>query len=134
MPPLSRRAVAVAFTALVLVGCAVAGAGLLLRDRPEPRYRLAGASADRGHDALSAYGCTSCHTIPGVRDADATVGPPLERWAERGYVAGRLANTPENLVRWIMHPQEVVPGNAMPELDVSDADARDIAQYLYGLR
>ena len=45
-----------------------------------------------------------------------------------------LRNTPANLVRWIREPQAVVPGNAMPDMGVSEADARDIAAYLYTLR
>ena len=45
-----------------------------------------------------------------------------------------LRNSPANLVRWIRDPQGVVPGNAMPNMGVSDAEARDIAAYLYTLR
>jgi cytochrome c1 len=45
-----------------------------------------------------------------------------------------LRNTPPNLVRWIREPQAVVPGNAMPNMGVSEVDARDIAAYLYTLR
>jgi cytochrome c1 len=32
------------------------------------------------------------------------------------------------------HPQSVVPGNAMPEMGITEAQARDIASYLYTLR
>ncbi len=71
------------------------------------------------------FGCGSCHTIPGVRGADAMVGPPLN---------GRLPNTPENLVHWIVTPQTVEPGTAMPNLGVSEREARDMAAYLYKLR
>jgi cytochrome c1 len=45
-----------------------------------------------------------------------------------------LRNTPENLVHWVQHPQSVVPGNAMPEMGITEAQARDIASYLYTLR
>jgi len=134
VPPLSRRAVGLTTVLLMVAVAGVVVTGLLLRDHTEPRYRLAGTSADRGRAALAAYGCKSCHTIPGVRGSDATVGPPLSEWGDRVYVAGRLANTPDNLVRWIMHPQSVVPGNAMPDLGVDERAARDIAAYLYGLR
>ena len=80
------------------------------------------------------YGCPACHTIPGVKNANGNVGPPLARIGERTYIAGMLRNTPPNLVRWIREPQAVVPGNAMPDMGVSEADARDIAAYLYTLR
>ena len=49
------------------------------------------------------------------------------------YLAGVLSNTPDNMVTWIMHPQQIAPGSAMLELGVSERDARDIAAYLYTL-
>jgi cytochrome c1 len=52
----------------------------------------------------------------------------------RRYVAGHLENTPENLVRWIRHPQEVDRSNAMPDVGVTEADSWDIAAFLYTLR
>ena len=83
---------------------------------------------------MLAFGCTACHSVPGIAGANANVGPPLTRFGERTYVAGMLRNTPSNLVRWIRDPQGVVPGNAMPNMGVSEADARDIAAFLYTLR
>ena len=61
------------------------------------------------------------------------VGPPLTAWSERTVIAGYVPNTPEQLVHWIVMPQSVAPGNAMPNLGVTDDDARDIAAYLYSL-
>lgn len=90
--------------------------------------------AERGRQALSDYGCGACHTIPGVEDANATVGPPLDDWADRHYIAGLLSNTPANLIRWIQYPQAIEPGTAMPNMGVTDQDARDMAAYLYELR
>ncbi|HEX5831108.1 MAG TPA: c-type cytochrome [Gemmatimonadaceae bacterium] len=87
-----------------------------------------------GAVAIRAYGCGSCHTIPGIPGADALVGPPLQGLVRRAYVGGVLPNTPDNLVRWIRHPRQVSPRTAMPELGVTDADARDIAAYLYSRR
>jgi cytochrome c1 len=62
------------------------------------------------------------------------VGPPLGNVARRAVIGGRLSNTPDNLTRWIQDPQGVDPGNAMPNLGVSAAEARDIAAYLYTLQ
>lgn len=72
--------------------------------------------------------------IPGVTGAVGLVGPPLTAWAKRAYIAGNLANTPENLVRWIRQPQAVEPGTAMPDLGVEEGDARDMAAYLFSLQ
>jgi len=43
-------------------------------------------------------------------------------------------NTPANLFRWIRTPQQVEAGTAMPNLGVTEEQARDIASYLYTLR
>jgi cytochrome c1 len=61
------------------------------------------------------------------------VGPPLSHFAHRVVVAGVLPNEPEDLVRWIRDPQAVLPGNAMPDSGLSEAQARDVAAYLYTL-
>ena len=93
-----------------------------------------GGDAAAGRAAIRSYGCGACHTIPGVPGADALVGPPLTQFAYRQYVAGMLPNTPANLVTWIRTPQAVVPGNAMPDMGVTEADALNIAAYLATLR
>jgi cytochrome c2 len=90
--------------------------------------------AAQGWQKLQTYGCHTCHTIPGVPGFEAVVGPPLNRWAERHYIAGTLPNTPDNLVLWLQFPQSIEPGTAMPNLGVSEQDARDMGAYLYTLR
>lgn len=90
--------------------------------------------AKRGRDHMQYYGCGSCHTIPGVPGAHATVGPPLNRMGVRTYIAGTLPNSPQDLALWIQHPQQIHPATAMPELGVTPRDAEEIAQYLEQLR
>ncbi|HEX7120164.1 MAG TPA: hypothetical protein VF212_15320 [Longimicrobiales bacterium] len=92
-----------------------------------------GGDPSRGARLLGNYGCGECHVIPGVAHADASVGPPLTEWAARSYIAGALWNTPANLMLFIMDPQSVEPGTAMPDLDVDTAAARDMAAYLFTL-
>lgn len=92
---------------------------------PDPR---------RGAIALQQYACATCHRIPGIVGAIAHVGPPLDGIASRKYLAGRLPNTPENMLRWIREPKSVSPATLMPDLDVTDAHARDIAAYLATLK
>lgn len=36
-------------------------------------------------------------------------------------------------MQWVMNPQAVEPGTAMPDLGVSEPEARHIAAYLYTL-
>jgi mono/diheme cytochrome c family protein len=89
---------------------------------------------ERGRRAITQYGCATCHRIPGVVGANAPVGAPLEAVGTRGFLAGVLPNTPENMVRWIRHPQAINPKSAMPDLGVTERDAQDIAAYLLTLR
>jgi cytochrome c len=93
-----------------------------------------GGDAAAGKESIRRYGCQGCHDIPGIRDARGVVGPPLEHLSKRIYLAGELPNTTENLMRWIQHPHSVHPRTAMPEMGVTDQDARDIAAYLYTLK
>jgi cytochrome c1 len=93
-----------------------------------------GGDPHRGKAAISAYGCGTCHTVPGVRGADALVAPPLTSMGQRGYIGGVMKNTPANLIRWIQDPPAVDPMTAMPKLNVTESDARDIASYLYTLK
>jgi cytochrome c len=92
-----------------------------------------GGNAAAGRDAIRKYGCYACHTIDGVAGARGLVGPPLDGLATREYIAGELPNTAANLMRWIQHPRAVEPHTAMPEMNVSEQDSRDIAAYLYTL-
>jgi cytochrome c len=95
---------------------------------------VAGGDAERGEVLLFSFGCGACHIIPGVVGADGTIGPPLDGFGQRAYIAGRLPNRPENLLRWIQDPEGVEPGTAMPTLPVGDDEARHMAAYLYTLQ
>ena len=95
---------------------------------------LTGGDWKKGATAIRDAGCASCHTIPGIHGADSHVGPPLTGISQRTYLAGILANTPENLVKWIQNPPGVDEKTAMPDMHLSESDARDIASYLYTLR
>ncbi len=88
------------------------------------------ADAVRGKAALSQYGCNGCHKIPGITGADVDVGPPLAGLARRQLIAGEIANTADQMVRWLRNPQEVDPSTAMPNLGVTERDARDMAAFL----
>jgi cytochrome c1 len=49
----------------------------------------------------------------------------------RVYVGGVVPNSPQNLVRWIVSPQAFSPRSAMPATGISEAEARNVATYLY---
>lgn len=97
----------------------------------EPEWTPPEGDTEQGRVAIRRHGCGACHSIPGITGANARVGPRLDGIVEQSFIAGKLSNSPENLARWIQDPQEVTPGTAMPDLDVSETEARDIAAYLY---
>jgi len=116
-------AAVVCASVIVTLGCSLS----------QPYRTVAGGDASRGARALENYGCGSCHVIPGVRNADGMVGPPLNWFGRRTMIAGEVANTPDTLVAWIMNPQRIEPRTVMPNLGVRESDARDMAAYLYRL-
>ena len=122
--------------AFVLAMCAPAALSLpgLRASVAGQEREVPGGDPSRGPAAIQKYGCIACHVVPGVVGARGQVGPALNGLTGRSIIAGRLSNTPENLVQWIRDPQGVSPGTVMPNMGVSDADARDIAAYLYTLR
>ena len=97
-------------------------------------FAAVAGNAARGKVALAQYACASCHIIPGVTAPPGRVGPTLASIGSRSIVAGLLANTPEQMIAWIRRPQAVSPGTAMPDMGVSEQDARDMAAYLETLR
>ncbi|MBB3593094.1 mono/diheme cytochrome c family protein [Rhizobium sp. BK529] len=77
------------------------------------------------------YGCGGCHVIPGIPGADGKVGGPLIDLRQRLYIGGVASNTSENLVQWIVFPQRFSANSGMPATGISEAEARDLAAYLY---
>lgn len=117
--------------AAALLAAALLGA---CEPEPPPEHRIPGAHAGRGRAVVADYGCGACHLVPGVPGPAGMVGPPLAGFGRRAMIAGVVANRPDNLVRWLLDPPSVAPGTAMPDLGLSEAQARDVAAFLYTLR
>ncbi|MGZ7100234.1 MAG: c-type cytochrome [Candidatus Angelobacter sp.] len=107
--------------ALTLAGC----------DKPSSTEPLTGGNPKVGKQLIESFGCAACHEIKGVPLGQSQVGPSLKDIRKSAYVGGVLPNSADNLMKWIQHPREVNPKTAMPELGVTEAQARDIAAYLY---
>jgi cytochrome c1 len=119
-------------------------------------------SADRGRVLVSQLGCLGCHVVkdleslkkgttamPPAPPAEASKeggnGKPLPRFPGAGevYVGGptfgpdlsRVASkaNAEWLYRWLKDPKRYRPKTNMPNLRLSDQEARDIATYLMTL-
>lgn len=122
------------WTAVLLMTLAALLPGCGEQRARERAARLTGGDPGRGPDLIRKYGCSACHAIPGIEGTHGTIGPPLHGIGSRSHLAGRLPNTPENLMRWIEDPQSIARGTAMPDAGMSHAEAQDIAAYLYTLR
>jgi mono/diheme cytochrome c family protein len=80
--------------------------------------------AERGKQLYTnKYGCNACHRIG---DAGGVVGPALDR---AGF---RLNGT--WVFRWVKYPQAMKPDTRMPNLGLSDEDAKAVVMYLATLR
>jgi cytochrome c len=117
-----------------LVVLAVSLCACSRRGEIELGQQATGGDVKTGEHLIYSYGCGSCHVIPGIAEANGRIGPTLRGFGSRYYVAGLLVNTPKNLFRWVSKPQEVDPTTAMPDLGVTEQQARDIAAYLYTLQ
>jgi cytochrome c len=118
-----------------LIGLACALCGPLLGGCQRLNAYVPGLNpeAARGIELTNRYGCASCHDIPGAA-VTGRVGPSLRGVQRRSYIAGGLPNTPGQMVQWIRFPDRARPGTLMPNLRVSETDARELATFLYTLR
>ena len=116
-------------------GFVVAALALAACGEAEPPAHLAipGADPARGRALIGAFGCGSCHFVEGVAGANGLVAPRLENFANRTLIAGTFPNVPRFLVPWLINPPALKARTGMPDLGVSDMQARDIASYLYTL-
>ncbi len=86
--------------------------------------------------------CVGCHGIVGVdlngyNDPKALglIGPNLTHFGSRDLIAGGiLENNPQNLALWLHNPQDVKPGNDMPDLGLSQDQINALVAYLESLK
>lgn len=119
---------------VVLVPAVALLSGCLGGKQHRPYQVATGGSPERGEQVIAHYECGQCHTIPGIRHAHGVSGPPLNFMGSRTIVAGNFPNEPETLVHWIEAPTSMKPKTAMPDLGLTEQQARDAAAYLETLR
>ena len=96
--------------------------------------RVADGDPVTGRILAAGFGCTACHHIPGVGMPTGVVGPSLDGFGRRAYLAGRVPNRPATLTAWLRDPPGIDPETAMPAIGLDEGAARNIAAYLYSLR
>jgi cytochrome c oxidase subunit II len=85
----------------------------------------------QGEKLFTAKGCIACHSLVAVNAPKGMVGPNLANVGARSYIAaGTLKNTDENLAHWIREPQSIKKGVLMPNLGVTEAEARALVAFL----
>jgi cytochrome c1 len=119
--PLPAATPAALIAAIALAGCAPAAPNIV----GDPRA---------GEIVIARSSCGSCHIIPGIALADGRVGPSLAGFGSRMLIAGTLPNQAPNLVLWLKHPGQIRPNDVMPDVGLTDRQARDAAAYLYELQ
>jgi cytochrome c oxidase subunit 2 len=97
---------------------------------PPPRE----SSPLKGRRVFLAGACVLCHTIQGT-PAGGRVGPDLSHLASRRSIAaGTLPNTRGHLAGWILDPQRIKPGTAMPASALAVPELHALLDYLETLR
>jgi len=87
-------------------------------------------TARSGEEVFLTDTCIGCHAIQGT-EAHADIGPDLTHLAGRETIgADVLPNTRENLAKFIIDPQGVKPGIAMPPTDLEPQELEDLLDYL----
>jgi cytochrome c oxidase subunit 2 len=74
--------------------------------------------------------CAGCHTIRGTGAVGAHAPDLTHLKSRRLIAAGRLTNTPEHLVEWITHAQELKPGARMPSMVLTAAEISSLSAFL----
>jgi cytochrome c oxidase subunit 2 len=78
--------------------------------------------------------CAGCHTVRGS-DATGVQAPDLTHvGSRRQLAAGTLTNTPEHLLDWVQHAQQIKPDSLMPSFALNVQDATALSAYLATLR
>jgi cbb3-type cytochrome oxidase cytochrome c subunit len=84
--------------------------------------KVAAASGLNGLDLFGAKTCGACHTMTGVPGAVGAVGPSLDGIGKTRDAAW--------LAKWLKDPAAVKPGTTMPNLGLSDDEAKAIAEFI----
>lgn len=95
--------------------------------------RVDAASVRKGREAVERLGCGACHALPGIAWPSGRVGPSLHGFANRAMIAGQLPNRPDILARFVRDAPALVPGTAMPEIEMTLEEADAITAWLQSL-
>jgi cytochrome c oxidase subunit II len=104
----------------------------------QPQLVQADPDLELGKALFKTKGCAACHAIGGYAVGQ-TDKPNLTNYGLRTSIAASVLDMSEdNLTRWIAYPDDVKPGNYMPNLwtegsEAIETEPRLIAKYLMSL-
>lgn len=96
------------------------------------RGAYAGGNAQRGKETFEAVGCQACHVVGGMTKVRETRGTSYDIAPELTRVGSKV--NPDWLYDWVRNPRHFNPTTKMPNLRLTDAEARDIVAYLMTLK
>jgi cytochrome c oxidase subunit 2 len=92
------------------------------------------AKAEEGRAMFFSLACVNCHRIAGTT-AKGEFGPDLTHLMSRSMLAaGVIANDFAGLKGWIHDPQEIKPGNYMPDMQLNAKELDLVVAYLSTLK
>lgn len=74
--------------------------------------------------------CAGCHTVRGTEAVGAHAPDLTHLNSRRLIAAGLLTNTPDHLLQWITHAQELKPGARMPSMVLTAAETGALSAFL----
>ena len=102
-------------------------------EQQKPAAQPTDPLAQKGLELFSQSACVGCHTIAGV--SGGVLGPNLTHFASRKTLGANLmANTTENVAKWIENPGHMKPGALMPDLGIRGEQTKALAAYLLSLK
>jgi len=85
----------------------------------------------QGQKLFLMKGCVGCHSLVAYNAPKGLLGPNLANVGARTYIAaGTLPNDDQNLAHWIRFPQDVKHGVLMPNLGVTEDEAKALVAFL----
>jgi cytochrome c oxidase subunit 2 len=74
--------------------------------------------------------CAGCHAIRGTEAVGAHAPDLTHLNSRRLIAAGLLTNTPDHLVQWITHAQDLKPGARMPNMVLTATEISELSAFL----
>jgi cytochrome c oxidase subunit II len=115
--------------------------GLEVASQSEPEFLLWADNQRRSVEMVSAVGidqgkkvfldrCSGCHSIRGTEAVGAHAPDLTHLKSRRLIAAGLLTNTPDHLVQWITHAQDIKPGARMPSMVLTATEIAALSAFL----